>query len=106
MCTVGIEVDIAGFDPKTFPLLRKICDGAGLEITCLYEKEKKIRLSNKNKETLKLTWLDHSIFSSWPQYAGPRPKGLDPEYHLGFYREQLRIASTLRPVKINAQSGA
>ncbi|KAM0541950.1 hypothetical protein ACHAPJ_013012 [Fusarium lateritium] len=39
-------------------------------------------------------------------YRGPRQRGLTPDVHLDGYREELRRAEVLNPVKINAQSGA
>ncbi|OJJ67837.1 hypothetical protein ASPBRDRAFT_199539 [Aspergillus brasiliensis CBS 101740] len=77
----GIEIDFAGISPEQLQLLRKNCDEAGLEISVL-------------------------LFSSWPQYVGPRPRGLTPDAHLEFYRGQLRLATILKPVVINAHSGA
>ncbi|KAL7939940.1 hypothetical protein V8C42DRAFT_339077 [Trichoderma barbatum] len=61
--------------------LRSICDEIGLEISV-------------------------TIFSSWPQYTGPRPCGLVPDVYLDIYCEQLRLAFILKPLVINAQSGA
>ncbi|WAO96847.1 Hypothetical protein NCS54_01453600 [Fusarium falciforme] len=46
------------------------------------------------------------IFSAWHRYRGPRPRNLTPDIHLEGYREELRRAQVLDPVKINAQSGA
>ncbi|GLA40474.1 hypothetical protein AnigIFM63309_008308 [Aspergillus niger] len=77
----GIEIDFAGMTPEQLQLLRKNCDEVGLEISVL-------------------------LFSSWPKYDGPRPRGLTPDAHLEFYRGQLRLATILKPVVINAQSGA
>ncbi|KAK6080336.1 ap family 2 [Seiridium cupressi] len=77
----GIEIDTANLQPPDFPKLRALCDKHGLAITAL-------------------------IFSSWPQYVGPRPKGLTPDDHLKFYREQIKQASVLKPLKINAHSGS
>ncbi|KAL7650398.1 hypothetical protein ACMYSQ_010182 [Aspergillus niger] len=77
----GIEIDFAGMSPEQLQLLRKNCDEVGLEISVL-------------------------LFSSWPKYDGPRPRGLTPDAHLEFYRGQLRLATILKPVVINAQSGA
>ncbi|RDH34998.1 xylose isomerase-like protein [Aspergillus welwitschiae] len=77
----GIEIDFAGMTPEQLQLLRKNCDEVGLEISVL-------------------------LFSSWPKYDGPRPRGLIPDAHLEFYRGQLRLATILKPVVINAQSGA
>ncbi|KAL4878269.1 xylose isomerase-like protein [Aspergillus karnatakaensis] len=77
----GIEADIARLSADDLRLLRSNADEVGLEITAL-------------------------TFSAWPQYVGPRPRGLTPDYHLKFLREQLRLASILRPVLANVQSGA
>ncbi|OJI84614.1 hypothetical protein ASPTUDRAFT_56507 [Aspergillus tubingensis CBS 134.48] len=77
----GIEIDFAFMTPEELQLLRKNCDEVGLEISIL-------------------------LFSAWPKYVGPRPRGLTPDAHLEFYRGQLRLATILKPVVINAQSGA
>ncbi|QKX57766.1 uncharacterized protein TRUGW13939_04886 [Talaromyces rugulosus] len=77
----GIEVTLTEIDPKHLPLLRSICDETGMLINTL-------------------------IFSSWPGYVGPRPRGLSPDIHLQFFRKQLQLAWILNPVVINAQSGA
>ncbi|KAL2834789.1 xylose isomerase-like protein [Aspergillus pseudoustus] len=77
----GIEIDLAGMSPEELQLTRSIADEVGLEISVL-------------------------LFSSWPQYAGPRPAGLTPEDHVEFFRGQLKLAHILKPVRINAQSGA
>ncbi|KAL3449942.1 xylose isomerase-like protein [Aspergillus insuetus] len=77
----GIEIDFAGMSPEELQLTRSIADEVGLEISV-------------------------TLFSSWPKYIGPRPPGLTPEYHAQFFREQLKIASILKPVRVNAQSGA
>ncbi|KAL2783496.1 xylose isomerase-like protein [Aspergillus keveii] len=77
----GIEIDFAGMSPEELQLTRSIADEVGLEISV-------------------------TLFSSWPKYIGPRPAGLTPEYHAEFFREQLKLASILKPVRVNAQSGA
>ncbi|KAJ0419377.1 xylose isomerase-like protein [Aspergillus carlsbadensis] len=77
----GIEIDFAGMNPKELQLTRSIADEVGLEISV-------------------------TLFSSWPKYIGPRPAGLTPEYHAEFFRGQLKLASILKPVRVNAQSGA
>lgn len=41
-----------------------------------------------------------------PQNAGLAPRGLPPDEHLGFYREQLRLAKVLKPTVITSQSGS
>ncbi|KAL7940588.1 hypothetical protein V8C42DRAFT_337163 [Trichoderma barbatum] len=77
----GVEIDLTGMGSEGLFSLRSICDEIGLEISV-------------------------TIFSSWPQYTGPRPCGSVPDVHLDIYREQLRLASILKPLVINAQSGA
>ncbi|KAF9884413.1 hypothetical protein FE257_001813 [Aspergillus nanangensis] len=77
----GIEVSFAGMSAPELQRLRNNCDEAGLEIAV-------------------------TLFSSWPNYSGPRPRGLNPHVSLEFFREQLRLASILKPVVVNAQSGA
>ncbi|KAL4869702.1 hypothetical protein BDV12DRAFT_74888 [Aspergillus spectabilis] len=77
----GIEVDFVGMSPEELQLLRSICDELELEVSV-------------------------TMFSSWPQYVGPRPRGLTPDYHVKFFREQLRLASILKPVRVSCQSGA
>ncbi|RAL00060.1 sugar phosphate isomerase/epimerase family protein [Aspergillus ibericus CBS 121593] len=77
----GIEIDFAGMTPDQLQLLQNNCDEVGLEISVL-------------------------LFSSWPQYVGPRPRGLTPDRHVDFFRDQLRLAKILKPTLINAQSGA
>ncbi|KAJ5105961.1 hypothetical protein NUU61_003308 [Penicillium alfredii] len=77
----GVEVDLALLDPNSdYQRLREICDEVGLEIGVL-------------------------VFSSWPQYAAPRPVGLKAEHHLQRYREQLQLIRPLRPATINFHSG-
>ncbi|KAM6505583.1 hypothetical protein FSOLCH5_013758 [Fusarium solani] len=61
--------------------VRKLCDDLGLKISI-------------------------TVFSAWHRYRGPRPRNLTPDVHLEGYREELRRAQVLDPVKINAQSGA
>ncbi|KAL3456782.1 hypothetical protein BJX64DRAFT_281119 [Aspergillus heterothallicus] len=77
----GIEISFD--DPKAEELqrTRKIADEVGLEISI-------------------------TLFSAWPGYIGPRPAGLTPEIHADCFREQLKFAKILKPVRINAQSGA
>ncbi|KAL4917119.1 hypothetical protein BDW62DRAFT_211471 [Aspergillus aurantiobrunneus] len=77
----GIEVDFAGMSPEELQLLRNICDEVGLETSV-------------------------TLFSSWPKYIGRRPRGLTPGDHAEFFRSQLRLASIVKPVRVNAQSGA
>ncbi|CRG83600.1 hypothetical protein PISL3812_00954 [Talaromyces islandicus] len=77
----GIEVTLTEIPPQQLSLLRSICDETGVLINTL-------------------------IFSSWPSYVGPRPRGLTPDVHLQFFRKQLQLASILDPVVVNAQSGA
>ncbi|RDW61225.1 sugar phosphate isomerase/epimerase family protein [Aspergillus mulundensis] len=77
----GIEIDFAGMSPEELQLLRRICDEVGLETSV-------------------------TLFSSWPKYIGRRPRGLAPDDHAEFFRSQLKLASILKPVRINAQSGA
>ncbi|KAL4792764.1 xylose isomerase-like protein [Aspergillus venezuelensis] len=77
----GVEVDLTGQTPEDLQLLRKNCDEIGLETSAL-------------------------IFSSWPSYIGQRPRGLTPDDHAEFFRSQLRLANIIKPVKVNAQSGA
>ncbi|VUC36254.1 unnamed protein product [Clonostachys rosea] len=79
----GIEINVNGesdFLPD-LPVLRKVCDDNGLEIVV-------------------------QVVSHWPHAAGPRPVGLQPQQHVEYYRKQLEKAKELRPLKINAQSGA
>ncbi|CAH0053732.1 unnamed protein product [Clonostachys solani] len=79
----GIEINVNGesdFLPD-LPVLRKLCDDNGLEIVT-------------------------QVVSHWPHAAGPRPVGLQPQQHAEYYRRQLEKAKELRPLKINAQSGA
>ncbi|KAF5009931.1 hypothetical protein FDECE_3873 [Fusarium decemcellulare] len=77
----GVEVDITDRSADNLRQLRKIADDAGLEMTAL-------------------------IHTAWAGYVGARPKGLTPDIHLDIYRKNLELASILRPVRINAQSGA
>ncbi|KAL5365324.1 xylose isomerase-like protein [Aspergillus floccosus] len=77
----GIEIDFAGMSPEQLQLLRSLCDEVGFEASV-------------------------TLFSSWPQYVGPRPRGLTPDVCLEFFRGQLKLASILKPVVVNAQSGA
>ncbi|KAL4994139.1 hypothetical protein BDV10DRAFT_199046 [Aspergillus recurvatus] len=77
----GIEIDFAGMSSEELQLLRSICDEVGLETSV-------------------------TLFSSWPKYVGRRPPGLTPDDHAEFFRSQLRLASILKPVRVNAQSGA
>ncbi|KAF4447684.1 hypothetical protein FALBO_16916 [Fusarium albosuccineum] len=77
----GVEVDITDRSADNLRQLRKIADDAGLEMTAL-------------------------IHTAWAGYVGARPKGLTPDVHLDIYRKNLELASILRPVRINAQSGA
>ncbi|KAM0750880.1 hypothetical protein T439DRAFT_356614 [Meredithblackwellia eburnea MCA 4105] len=46
------------------------------------------------------------LFSSWPNYHGPRPLGLRAADHLERYREQVAFAKSFNPVLINIQSGS
>ncbi|CBF82517.1 hypothetical protein AN9115.2 [Aspergillus nidulans FGSC A4] len=80
----GIEIDFAGMSPEELQLLRSICD-----------EYSSYAASNRS-----------SLFSSWPKYIGRRPPGLTTDDHAEFFRSQLRLASILKPVRVNAQSGA
>ncbi|ORY30763.1 xylose isomerase-like protein [Naematelia encephala] len=44
-------------------------------------------------------------FSSWVNYAGPRPPGLTCEDHIAIYRQHLKAAKFFEPVQLNVQSG-
>ncbi|RWA15047.1 hypothetical protein EKO27_g17 [Xylaria grammica] len=78
----GIEVDTFFLsEPEKLQRLQVLCKEAGLKISAL-------------------------IFSGWGATAGPRPRGLTPDVQLGIYRESLRTASYLNPVKVNSHSGS
>ncbi|KAF4947090.1 hypothetical protein FGADI_10720 [Fusarium gaditjirri] len=78
---VGIEVDITDRDVDNLQQLRRILDNVGLKATVL-------------------------IHTAWAGYVGGRPRDLTPDVHLDIYRQNLEHAKILKPVKINAQSGA
>ncbi|KAI0972467.1 hypothetical protein F4678DRAFT_430353 [Xylaria arbuscula] len=79
----GIEVDIHCFflSAEQLQQVQALASEAGLKISAL-------------------------IFSGWSATIGPRPRGLTPDVQLGIYRENIRIAKNLKPVKINAHSGS
>ncbi|KAI0907583.1 hypothetical protein F4824DRAFT_469228 [Ustulina deusta] len=79
----GIEVDIYCFflSEEQLQRLQLLCSEAGFKISAL-------------------------MFTGWPANIGPRPRGLTPDVQLGIYRENLRIASILKPANINSQSGS
>ncbi|KAK6198416.1 hypothetical protein LQW54_010310 [Pestalotiopsis sp. IQ-011] len=78
----GIEIDVANLNgPSEYQALRTLADKHALVITVL-------------------------MFSSWPQYVGPRPKGLTPADHLEYYRKSLQGVTILKPIKVNVHSGS
>ncbi|KAI0102994.1 xylose isomerase-like protein [Nemania sp. FL0031] len=79
----GIEVDTYCFflSESQLQRLQILCSEAGLKISAL-------------------------IFTGWGATIGPRPRGLTPDVQLGIYRESLRIASILKPVRVNSHSGS
>ncbi|KFZ02879.1 hypothetical protein V502_11428 [Pseudogymnoascus sp. VKM F-4520 (FW-2644)] len=75
----GVEIDITELLAE-LPALRALLDKVGLECTVL-------------------------IHTEWPGYVGPKPTGMKPEHHLKRYRDQIKNAKLLKPIKINSQSG-
>ncbi|KAI1290999.1 xylose isomerase-like protein [Xylaria venustula] len=102
---IAPEDDFSGWT-RYFPEWKRLgYEGIEIDVHCFFLSAEQLQQVQAlaSEAGLKISAL---IFSGWGATIGPRPRGLTPDVQLGIYRENIRIAKSLKPVKINAHSGS
>jgi hypothetical protein len=99
LVAAGIELNPNGLADEALQRIRGLLSELSLQVIIQWAIPCKLSLRSPSSLTC------DRLFSSWPDYAGPRPEGLKPADHLERYRQQLAFARTFSPILINIQSG-